>query len=144
MIQVHVNVNAIKGRMLLVKKKSTRDIMRDSNEKAIQYMLNELNAQHVFLKPHYKFPTTTYMRDHAYKNQDIFNLFDGLCSWKRQIYGIQVKTDAWDVIKKHVAFQEEWANNLPILFINVNKETGEVKHREFLPKPLNIKTKSKK
>lgn len=112
--------------------------MQDSNEKAIIYLRDTLNAQNIWLHPHYRFPTTTYMRDYAYKNTDIFNIFDGLCSWKRMIYGIQVKTDAWDSIKKHTTFQTEWARNLPILFINVNKETGEVKHKEFIPKGLNI------
>lgn len=125
----------------LSKKKSTRQIMQESNEKAIAYLRDELNAQQIWLKPHYKYPTTTYMRDHAYKNQDVFNLFDGFCSWKRLIYGLQVKTDAWDVIKKHTAFQTEWARNLPILFINVSRDTGEVTHREFIPEGLNTSKK---
>lgn len=123
----------------MVKKETTRQIMQTSNELCIAYLRDDLNAQQIWLKPHYRYPTTTYMRDHAYKNQDIFNLFDGFCSWKRKIYGIQVKTNVFDTIKKHEKFQKDWAQNIPILLVKVDRESGEVTHKELSIKVLNVK-----
>ena len=117
---------------------SKRQTMRESNKTATAYLL-KLGAEHIWIKPHYQFNTTCVCSDYTYQMQDIWNLFDGLCSYKGAIWGIQIKTRHLDSPYKYKEFQHDWAKNLPVFIISVDED--EVEHIEVIPKSLNLRGK---
>lgn len=115
-----------------------RQTMRESNKTATEYLL-KLGAEHIWIKPHYRFNTDCVCSDYTYKMQDIFNLFDGLCSYKNNLWGIQIKTRKMDDKAKYQEFQYDWAKNLPVFIIKVDED--KVEHIELVPKGFNIRSK---
>lgn len=95
--------------------------MRRAHNKATKFLLNA-GHELVYIIPHVRWDTITYLPSSKIKSKDIAGLFDGVSIKSGVVYWLQIKANKWPKTEQY----ENWASKYgqTVLLINVRDKIG--------------------